>query len=1687
MPHLPLKTFATLLAASLTAGLLHAAPIASESLSYNALSDGATLGAASADWTDDGALGGHELLDSNSGAGASLGAALTAGYVAGNSTFSESARRSIWNLQGNTLSLEAGPHYISFLAHTNGADSFRFEFGNDSYNRWMPFKVNNDGSVETGVGNFSASNAVSAPSLWQADTTYLVVAKFDPAGGDKSLLSFYDLSDPAAAYLTEPATDGDWLLNAGFSSGVSLDRLTITASQGGVSFDEIRIGSSYADVLPMPAASSLSYTVEQPMTMQPRSWTHTVGDSGDYQIGMAWVEVDSGDTVAIEVFKNGSERVKALSAPAGEVTRLESRIEGLDAGDTITVKITPNGGRYRAGYQIACSTPIFDGLLTFDVHDVAYGAVGDGVTDDFAAIQAAVNAAKAAGGGIVQFDGSKTYRSIGLNDLTVETFIDLDGVANIKIEGNGATVMLHPPDRFAYVRDAENIQIDGFIINYDPIPYYQGTITDIDLGNLTIDIDVPARYPEPDVGVVTNPGGGDGTGRGPFFGRSFIPDAPGARSGRGENIYVESTALIGGDPRKIRIQVPSDANGAGMLPRMQDAFYNNATEFVVPELNYGQRNGATQIYGSSRVKFSNLQYYNMAHFWLTITQNHGPITLSNVDLEVSDPATELLASWRDGMHIKNGRWGILIEEGDWDGAAMYDDTFAIYSRRQVVVSSAANVVTLTPGFGGPETWLWKPGDWASFWSPDQDVLRGMARVISVVDVDSSNYAVTFESLPDGVLPSDIVLHEESLNRGTLVRNCRTTSVGTESATTRLRGTDMRFENNTFEDFDFHLEWSDRLATPRARDVVVQDCTLSSVNGHLTLSRPLGVLFKDCQIEGLAAQVYSGADDVYFDNVAWTNMTSDLLDIRGSSHAWLFGGSTRNGSSSGLSSHVSVDGSSSVTYAAPANYPPTTPPLSTGFAPPTAPLLSAVAGEGRVSLDWSDSAGAASYTVYRSQSIDGPFLQWVQPQLSSYVDSRSIPGQTYFYVVTATDASGNESIFGNLVSAQPTGTHVAPQADAHVIGGVSANGNYGSSAELLCKTDGNADFTRESYLRFDLSGLSGTVDSAKLRLKVAATTGSGDTHTAYAVADDSWTESGIKWNNKPAAGSAIAAAMAPEVGAWIELDVSAQVTAELAGDQSFSTVLVAAGSQLVRYHSKEAASAEDHPELLITMATAPVPAAPTGVVAVVNGSEVELDWADSGAGVDFYGVYHSATAGGPYTHLLDTPETSYLQAPAAEDVTYYYVVTALDSDGNESAYSAEVSATRTSPISIQSLNPTDGLADLPPNLDLILTFSKAITRGSGTIRLVNLSDGGSTFIPVTDTTQVMIDGATVTINPAVNLLENRDYAVRIDAGAVEDVFGNAYGGIADDTTWNFSTTTMDVSRVRNGDFADNATGFTEYPGRIGGNNPASVAEWAFSRISDGGMGINGDGLSTPFGPSNQSAATYYAWLQNGGTQFSQDLSGRLQAQRSYRISYLAASRAGNNSALGRVTVGDDTGTFYDSGQQQWSSAAFVSVSADFTTSASFDGPVVITLSNESASGDLSVDYSAVSIVQIPDYEVWEALYPAADLSDPTADYDGDGLSNEAERAWGLDPTSAASHQVVTAALDPGTDRFSYTRRDPAYHDLIYTIWTSTDLQSWTQDTAALQSAGATVNGTQEVTITVSTPPMDGRLFVQVRVE
>lgn len=125
-------------------------------------------------------------------------------------------------------------------------------------------------------------------------------------------------------------------------------------------------------------------------------------------------------------------------------------------------------------------------------------------------------------------------------------------------------------------------------------------------------------------------------------------------------------------------------------------------------------------------------------------------------------------------------------------------------------------------------------------------------------------------------------------------------------------------------------------------------------------------------------------------------------------------------------------------------------------------------------------------------------------------------------------------------------------------------------------------------------------------------------------------------------------------------------------------------------------------------------------------------------------------------------------------------------------------------------------------------------------------------------------------------------------------------------------------------------------------------------------------------------------------------------------------------------------------------------------------------------------------ELSDYDAWAATYPGAYLNDPNVDLDGDQLTNWQELAWGLDPTSNSSLNPITLDLAAGT--FSYTRRDPTLTGMNYTVWSSTDLLTWTEDAGAIQTPGGPADGVETVVVTLSRTLLSGtRLFVRMGVE
>ena len=129
----------------------------------------------------------------------------------------------------------------------------------------------------------------------------------------------------------------------------------------------------------------------------------------------------------------------------------------------------------------------------------------------------------------------------------------------------------------------------------------------------------------------------------------------------------------------------------------------------------------------------------------------------------------------------------------------------------------------------------------------------------------------------------------------------------------------------------------------------------------------------------------------------------------------------------------------------------------------------------------------------------------------------------------------------------------------------------------------------------------------------------------------------------------------------------------------------------------------------------------------------------------------------------------------------------------------------------------------------------------------------------------------------------------------------------------------------------------------------------------------------------------------------------------------------------------------------------------------------------------VDPELISKLYTPPYE-----FPAADLSNPNADINSNGLTNNEARLWGFDPTDNSAVSPISVPLN-AAGTFSYTRRAVALSLVSYEIWTSTDLVIWAKDDGASEDVASNtpVSEVETVSVTLSATPAGGKLFAQVR--
>ncbi len=124
-----------------------------------------------------------------------------------------------------------------------------------------------------------------------------------------------------------------------------------------------------------------------------------------------------------------------------------------------------------------------------------------------------------------------------------------------------------------------------------------------------------------------------------------------------------------------------------------------------------------------------------------------------------------------------------------------------------------------------------------------------------------------------------------------------------------------------------------------------------------------------------------------------------------------------------------------------------------------------------------------------------------------------------------------------------------------------------------------------------------------------------------------------------------------------------------------------------------------------------------------------------------------------------------------------------------------------------------------------------------------------------------------------------------------------------------------------------------------------------------------------------------------------------------------------------------------------------------------------------------------------HDQWEdEVVMVAPGINPSADLDGDGLSNHYEYLFGLDPNDPASNQPVVQALNRSTGKFAYSRPTNLLDDLTYTVETSSDLVNWTALNGPTQTINNANPNSQVVTVDIPQGLLNAnaRLFVRVSV-
>ena len=405
----------------------------------------------------------------------------------------------------------------------------------------------------------------------------------------------------------------------------------------------------------------------------------------------------------------------------------------------------------------------------FDVRD--YGAKGDGTSDDGPALRKALAALIASGKPAKLSFEKKTYR---LDKRTDNDYnIDLSGVNNIVIEGNGATLILHPDNSLLKIYQSKNIIVRDLNVDYNPLTWTQGTVLSIDKKKGTARVSISNGFPQPDPKLVKlkllyarmDPKT-RATVRNHYKYPIYTPLTTITPRGKGQYIFTFANKKICGDMKV----------GEGFIYKLVKGMHLNT------------------ITESENVLYENMTVHATRYFGFAGGRCKGDLIFRKIKF-LRKPG-RYVSTLGDGLHFKGNEKGPLIEdshfEGVWDDklhlALMVDAVTKVHSNKKFTIRSTQ---------GGNESPELQVGDKMLFYNFGKGTYVGSSEIATVeAKHPKARYrTITLKDSLEGVVPAGDIGNKNGMGLNI--------SKFTICYTERQSGKGAVIRRNTFDLFHRH--------------------------------------------------------------------------------------------------------------------------------------------------------------------------------------------------------------------------------------------------------------------------------------------------------------------------------------------------------------------------------------------------------------------------------------------------------------------------------------------------------------------------------------------------------------------------------------------------------------------------------------------------------------------------------------------------------------------------------------------------------------------------------------------------------------------------------------------------------------------------------------------------------------------